>query len=101
MKVVESPMAVAEKTGSVIAYLAMDGSYVDRLYVDPDEIGNGIGKRLLDKAKALQPDGLELHTHQENHRARAFYERNGFAAVKFGISPPPEEAPDVEYHWRP
>ena len=92
---------VAEKDGSVVAYLAMDGSYVDRLYVDPEEIGKGTGKLLLDKAKALQPQGLELHTHQENHQACRSYEGNGFTAVKFGISPPPEEAPDVEYHWRP
>lgn len=24
-----------------------------------------------------------------------------FVAVRFGTSPPPESAPDVEYHWRP
>jgi hypothetical protein len=29
------------------------------------------------------------------------YERHGFKAVKFGTSPPPESAPNVEYHWRP
>jgi hypothetical protein len=34
-------------------------------------------------------------------RACAFYERHGFATVRFGTSPPPERAPDVEYHWRP
>jgi hypothetical protein len=43
---------------------------------------------------------LELHTHQENHAARQLYEKHGFRAVKFGLSPPPEGAPDVEYHWR-
>ncbi len=30
----------------------------------------------------------------------AFYEKNGFIAEKYGISPPPESEPDVEYHWR-
>jgi hypothetical protein len=44
---------------------------------------------------------LELHTHQENYAARRLYEQHGFRAVKFGLSPPPENAPDVEYHWRP
>jgi hypothetical protein len=29
------------------------------------------------------------------------YEKHGFKAVKFGLSPPPESAPDVEYRWRP
>ena len=32
---------------------------------------------------------------------RQLYETHGFGAVKFGVSPPPESAPDVEYHWRP
>lgn len=85
----------------VVAYLAMRNSYVDRLYVDPPEQGKGWGRRLIEFAKALHPQGLELHTHQENHTARALYERQGFVAVKFGVSPPPESAPDVEYHWRP
>jgi len=85
----------------VVAYLAMKKSYIDRFYIDPPEQRKGWGSRLILHAKALCPDGLELHTHQENHGARAFYERHGFVAVRFGISPPPESAPDVEYYWRP
>lgn len=85
----------------IVAYLAMKGSYIDRLYVDPDEWRKGWGTRLLDFARTQSPQGLELHTHQENHGARALYEKYGFRAVAFGVSPPPESAPDVEYHWRP
>lgn len=92
---------VAELEGRVVAYLALEGSYLDRLYVDPAYQQRGIGARLLEHAKALRPDGLELHTHVENRGARSFYERHGFRAVRFGTSPPPESAPDVEYHWRP
>ena len=85
----------------VVAFLAMAGSYIDRMYVDPAKWRKGWGTRLVLLAKTLHPDGLELHTHQENHAARALYEKHGFKAVKFGVSPPPESAPDVEYHWRP
>ena len=92
---------VAERRNAIVAYLAMDGSYVDRLYVDPEQLRKGWGQLLIEKAKQLSPGGLELHTHQQNHQARAFYEANGFKAVRFGTSPPPESAPDVEYHWRP
>jgi ribosomal protein S18 acetylase RimI-like enzyme len=87
--------------GQVVAYLAMNGSYLDRLYVDPPEWRQGWGTRFVDFAKSLSPQGLELHTHQQNTAACALYEKHGFKAVKFGISPPPESAPDVEYHWRP
>ena len=85
----------------VVAYLALNGSYLDRLYVDPAEWRQGWGTRFVELAKTLSPAGLELHTHQANEAARALYEKHGFTAVKFGTSPPPESAPDVEYHWRP
>jgi ribosomal protein S18 acetylase RimI-like enzyme len=85
----------------IVGYLAMRGSYVDRLYIDPPEQRRGWGALLIEHARGLHPEGLELHTHVENHGARALYERLGFVAVRFGTSPPPESAPDVEYHWRP
>ena len=85
----------------IVSFLALKGSYLDRLYVAPSEWRQGWGTRLVNHAKRLSPGGLELHTHIENHVARALYERHGFRAVKFGMSPPPESAPDVEYHWRP
>jgi ribosomal protein S18 acetylase RimI-like enzyme len=92
---------VAERKGTILGYLALNGSYIDRLYVDPSLQNEGWGTRLIEHAKRLRPDGLELHTHQENRGARRFYERHGFIAVKYGLSPPPECAPDVEFHWRP
>lgn len=85
----------------VLGFLALEGSYLDRLYVHPDAQRHGVGHALLAKAMELSPDGIELHTHQRNGKARAFYERNGLCAVRFGISPAPESQPDVEYHWRP
>jgi len=63
--------------------------------------GSAPAGSLVLMAKTPHPDGLELHTHQENHAARRLYERHGFRVVRFGTSPPPESAPDVECHWRP
>jgi len=92
---------VATLDERVVAYLAMKGTYIDWLYVDPREWRKGWGTQLVHFAKQLSPSGLELHTHQANVAARALYERHGFQAVKFGLSPAPESAPDVEYQWRP
>jgi ribosomal protein S18 acetylase RimI-like enzyme len=84
--------------GTVRGYLAMDDAgYVDRLYIDPHSQRRGIGTALIAHAAELAPRGLRLFTHVENHAARAFYERLGFRAIRFGVSPPPESAPDVEY----
>lgn len=85
----------------IVGFLALRASYVDRLYVHPDAQRRGVGEALLRRAIALSPAGLELHTHVRNTKARAFYEKHGLRAVKFGISPPPESEPDVLYHWRP
>lgn len=92
---------VGEQNGKIAAFLALKGSFIDRLYVDPPCWRQGWGTRFIQFAKLQSPAGLELFTHQENHAARALYEKHGFIAVKFDISPPPESAPDVEYHWRP
>jgi len=91
---------IYETAGTVCGFLAMKASYIDRLYVDPDHQHQGIGSALLKHAMKISPRHLELHTHQQNHRARQFYEKYGFVAVRYGLSPPPENVPDVEYHWR-
>ena len=92
---------VAHDGEMIAGFLALDGDYIDRLYVHPERQGQGVGSALMHKAMELSPGGLRLHTHVKNEQARAFYEHRAFRAVKFGISPPPESEPDVEYHWRP
>jgi ribosomal protein S18 acetylase RimI-like enzyme len=92
---------VAEQENVLLGFLAIRGSYVDRMYVQPGAQRGGVGSALLARARQLSPSGLELHTHQQNQRARRFYEKHGFRAVAFGVSPAPESEPDVEYHWRP
>ena len=91
---------VAESDGRVAGFIAIAGDFVDQLYIHPDFQRHGIGKLLLDHAKSLSPEHIWLYTLQINANGRAFYEKNGFVAVRFGISPPPELEPDVEYHWR-
>lgn len=90
---------VAEVDGVPAAFMAIAGDFIDQLYVDPGYQRSGVGRALLEHAWTLSPDHLWLYTLQINANGRAFYEKNGFRAVKFGVSPPPESEPDVEYHW--
>ena len=92
---------VATDRDRVVAFLAIADAMIDRLYVEPSIQRRGHGSRLLDLAKEMRPDGLELYTHRANHSARTFYEKRGFVAIEFGISPPPESEPDVKYRWTP
>ncbi len=98
--VTENQIWVYERDGVPLGFLAIQGEFVDRLYVDPAYHRQGIGQALLDKARKLLPKHIWLYTHVANKMARAFYEKNDFVAEKFGVSPAPESEPDVEYHWR-
>jgi len=91
---------VAEVDGRVAGFLAIAGDFVDQLYIHPDFQRRGLGRELLDFAKVRSPAHVWLYTLQVNANGRAFYEKNGFVAVRFGVSPAPESEPDVEYHWR-
>ncbi|HEY5902433.1 MAG TPA: GNAT family N-acetyltransferase [Anaerolineales bacterium] len=91
---------VQEHEGLAAAFMAMRDDFIDHLYVHPDFWRQGLGRRFLEFARGLSPDHLWLYTLQINVNARAFYEKYGFTAEKYGISPPPEREPDVEYHWR-
>lgn len=84
-----------------VGLLAMNGDEIDRLYIDPDWKRQRVGSALMEHAKRLSPSGLRLVTLQRNHPACRFYEAHGFVAGKRGVSPPPENEPDVWYRWSP
>ena len=92
---------VEEADGRIAAFMAIRDDFIDHLYVYPDYWRRGLGRKFLDFARFLSPSHLWLYTLQINLTARLFYEKNGFRAEKFGLSPPPEEEPDVEYHRLP
>ncbi|WP_348788010.1 GNAT family N-acetyltransferase [Leifsonia sp. NPDC080035] len=93
-------VTVAIEGTAVLGFSALDGDWLEHLYVRPDAHGRGIGTRLLAEAKATGPGELNLHTFQRNARARRFYERNGFAIVALSDGTANEERePDIHYRW--
>jgi GNAT superfamily N-acetyltransferase len=83
----------------VVGMMALAPGWLEQLYVDPNRLGEGIGRMLVDLAKELQPN-LLLWTFQVNERARRFYERNGFSPVQMTDGTANEERqPDVQYIW--
>jgi GNAT superfamily N-acetyltransferase len=78
-----------------------EASWIDHLYVHPAWVGQGIGTRLLALAQQQLPGPIGLHTFQENHRARRFYESRGLRAIAFGDgSGNEEQRPDILSEWR-
>jgi ribosomal protein S18 acetylase RimI-like enzyme len=97
---VECRVWVAELAGQPVGVLALRERWIRQLAVFPPFQRQGIGTALLATARGHSPEELRLYTFQRNNAARAFYERHGFSAVAFGVSPTPESEPDVEYHWQ-
>lgn len=95
----ECAVWVGTLDGQLLGFIAINQDLIEQLYVRVSKQRHGIGSALLAHAKRLSPSHLRLYTFQKNQPARAFYEQHGFHAVKFGVSPPPENEPDVEYHW--
>lgn len=91
---------VADEDGTLRGFAAIAADHcLDQLFVAPDAQGRGIGKDLLDHAKAGSPDGLWLRTPVANRGACRFYEREGFAAGEF-VPHPKLGFPCVIFRWR-
>ena len=71
----------------IVGFLAIKPavSVRDQLFIAPDMKRKGIGKALLERAKAEMPGGFTLRTAIENFDACAFYERCGLERVMNGV----------------
>lgn len=91
---------VAETGSRLVGILAIipESQVLDQLFVRPGQIGAGIGRLLMDYAKAEMPSGFSLHKAATNERARAFYERAGMKLSRSGAHPRTGH-PVVWYEW--
>jgi len=82
----QSLFLVAEMEGRIAGHcytFEKDGTYVDRLHVDPALKGHGIGRAMLTHVEATQPEGTRiwLDVLRGNDDAIAFYERVGYRSI--------------------
>lgn len=73
-------VVVAEQGGEIIGFVTVDPAnmYLDQLAVAPEHWGSGVALALLDEAKRISPNGLNLLVNKDNARAIRFYEKHGF-----------------------
>ena len=90
---------VAALGAEIIGLVAWHENTLEQLFIAPDYQCQGIGKQLLDFAKAQMPDGFRLHTAAQS-RAGRFYEREGLH--REGTTTHPKLGhPIVDYAWTP
>ncbi len=61
--------------------------YLDHIAVRPDHWGTGLAEALIGEAKRLSPGGVVLDVNQQNSRAIAFYEKQGFRRLRADRNP--------------
>lgn len=93
----ERDVYVAEVSGTVDGFLALDKAMISALYVARP--GLGLGRALLDQAKRERPDGLTLWVFQDNLGARRFYARERFAEIRRTAGDNEEGLPDLLLGW--
>lgn len=66
-----------DDNGRPLAFMALSGSHMDSLFVDAAYRGRGIGRRLVEHARAMH-SVLTTDVNEQNPQALGFYERLGF-----------------------
>ena len=86
--------------GGPVGYLALDAEegFITSFFLKSDARGAGVGKRLLDDAKA-RAEMLQLWTFVANEGARRFYEREGFREAERTDGDNEENLPDIRLRW--
>lgn len=80
-----------DRTGEIIGVLATSPGWLDQLYVHPLHQDKGVGRALIEYAKAQSSGQLQLWMFSRNTRARTFYERHGFEVEEETDGPGNEE----------
>ncbi|MER2496174.1 GNAT family N-acetyltransferase [Vibrio neptunius] len=92
-------VVINNETRQPVAFVAINDSEVNQLYVHRGYQSMGLGSQLLVMAKQQSSGRLSLRTFENNIRAQQFYERHGFVAIG-GDAENEEGLPDILYEWR-
>lgn len=69
-------------TGALLGFIGLRGDYIAGLFVRQDACSRGLGRELLNLAKA-QKGALSLRVYEKNRRAARFYRREGFTLQRY------------------
>jgi len=91
---------VAHDQGRVVGFCSREDDNVSGLFILKEARGCGIGKRLLDLAKADR-DWITVWAYEANTGARKFYHREGLVEIKRELEEFDDgnSLMDVEHRW--
>ena len=100
-------VAIDPNCSTIIGLLVLDGRELEQLYVHVNYQNQGIGSRLLNEARYISSECLELNTFQRNVGAQTFYDGQGFVEINRGYAnrkdnpwaASKEDLADIRYRW--
>lgn len=75
---------VLESDGAPVGFIAMIGTEIGGLFLDPSEQGKGLGRQMVDHIVALKGP-LTVEVFKDNKIGLPFYERYGFVVTGEGV----------------
>ncbi len=93
----QAEVYVYEDAGEIDAFVGLNGTYIEGIFVSSEMQSKGIGRRLLDFVKTKRTE-LCLNVYQKNTRAIDFYQREGFKIRCEGLDESTGEK-DYEMVW--
>jgi len=94
----DNRLVVATAGETIVGFCASNPQSVAALSVRVENIGQGIGTKLLRRSQAESSGRLWLYTFAQNRRARRFYEHHGFVAAAYGFENM-WQLEDIRYEW--
>ncbi len=75
---------VLENDGTPVGFIAMIGTEIRGLFLDPSEQGKGLGRQMVDHVVAIKGP-LTVEVFKDNKIGLPFYERYGFVVTGEGV----------------
>jgi putative acetyltransferase len=69
---------LVDADGALAGFLGLAGRSVEALFIAPERLRRGHGRKLLGLARRLRPDPLSVDVNEQNSEALKFYQACGF-----------------------
>jgi putative acetyltransferase len=79
------PVVATDDAGAVLGFHLVGEGHIHMLFVDPARQARGAGRALLADAEAR--GAVSLESFRDNHAARGFYEKHGWALAREYVRP--------------
>ena len=95
-------ISIAESDGKIVGFVTVDAKtgYLDQIVVATEVWGSDVAALLMDEARRISPNGLDLKVNADNARAIRFYEKQGFVDAGETVNEI-SGAPVRLMRWRP